>query len=59
MNAGTSPKKHQRAISTELLRQIEELADSIHYGSINLIFQDGVLVQIEKSEKIRVPQSKN
>lgn len=48
------PKKHRQAITPELLRRIEELASSIHYGSINLTFQDGVLVQIEKSEKFRI-----
>lgn len=56
MNTGPQPMKHQPAITPELLRKIEELANSIHYGSINLMIQDGVLVSIEKSEKIRIHQ---
>ena len=44
----------RRAITQEQLRQIQELAETIRYGSINLVFQDGILVQIDRSEKIRV-----
>jgi len=54
MNTGQKPAKNCQAITPELLQQIEELANSIHYGSINLIIQDGVLVSIEKSEKFRI-----
>lgn len=45
----------QQVISPDLLQKIEQLAGSLRYGSINLIFQDGVLIQIEKSEKFRIP----
>ena len=47
-------EKHRKAITSEQLRQIEEFANSIHFGSITLVFQDGILIQIEKSEKIRI-----
>lgn len=47
-----SPKR--QAISDQQLRQIQKLAESMRYGSINLVFQDGVLVQIDRSEKIRI-----
>lgn len=42
------------AISPEQLQQIEAFANSIHFGSITLLIQDGVLIQIEKNEKIRI-----
>ena len=42
-----------RAISEQQLRQIQELAQSVRYGSITLVFQDGILIQIDKNEKIR------
>lgn len=48
---GDRPKE---AISDRQFRQILDIAKTIRYGSINLIFQDGVLVQIERNEKIRV-----
>lgn len=47
------------AITEQQFQQIQQLAETIRYGSINLIFQDGVLIQIEKSEKIRIPKTQN
>jgi len=46
----------KQAISLQQLRQIQELAETIRYGSITLVFQDGILIQIDKSEKIRIPK---
>lgn len=43
-----------RAISPDQLQQIKEIAESIRFGSITLVFQDGILIQIEKSEKFRI-----
>lgn len=60
MNTGQKPAEQKQAITPTLLQQIEELANSIHHGSINLVIQDGLLIQIEKNEKIRIPaQSQN
>lgn len=47
----------QHAITPQQLRQIQELAETIRYGSITLVFQDGILIQIDKSEKIRIPKT--
>jgi hypothetical protein len=47
----------QQAITPQQLRQIQELAETIRYGSITLVFQDGILIQIDKSEKIRIPKT--
>lgn len=44
----------KESVTDQQLRQILEISRTIRYGSINLIFQDGVLVQIERNEKIRV-----
>ena len=44
----------KEAVTDQQLRQILEMAKTIRYGSINLIFQDGILIQIDRSEKIRV-----
>lgn len=46
----------RHAISEEHLRRIQSLADSIRYGTITLVIQDGRLIQIDRSEKIRIPQ---
>ena len=53
-------KKSERPvqpISPAQLKQIQELAETIRYGSIALVFQDGILVQIDKSEKIRISKT--
>ena len=42
------------AITEEQITKIRDLADSIRYGTLTLVFQDGVLVQIDRSEKIRL-----
>ncbi len=42
------------ALTPEQLRHIQALAENIKYGSITLVFQDGILIQIERNEKIRV-----
>ena len=47
-------RKQKPPITDEQLEQIRKLAEDIRYGSISLIFQDSVLVQIDKSEKIRL-----
>jgi hypothetical protein len=41
------------AISDENLKKLLELLKTIKYGSITLVVQDGVVVQVEKNEKIR------
>lgn len=43
-----------QAITPEQLKQICEMAETIRYGSISLVFQDGKLIQIERNEKIRM-----
>lgn len=44
----------KKAITDTQLKQIQELAETIRYGSITLVFQDGALIQIDKNEKIRL-----
>lgn len=44
----------QQAITSEQLQQIQGLAATLRYGAIILTFQDGILVQIDKNEKIRI-----
>lgn len=46
-------------IPNEEIRRLQELAKDIQYGTITLVFQDGMLVQLERSEKIRIPKSKS
>lgn len=36
------------------IEKLYEMANTLMYGSITLVFQDGKLIQIEKNEKVRV-----
>ncbi len=40
-------------VSGDELRTIQEMIESVRYGTICVIIQDGKIVQIEKNEKIR------
>ena len=54
MERTQTPEPQRQAISPEQLQQLQALARTIRYGSITLIFQDGLLIQIEKNEKFRI-----
>ncbi len=41
-------------ITQEELERIKKLIESVKYGSVNIIIQDGKIVQIDKNEKIRL-----
>jgi hypothetical protein len=43
--------------SRELERQVREALRTIRYGTVTLVIQDGHIVQIDKSEKIRLKRS--
>jgi hypothetical protein len=49
-------EEQRPAITPGQIKQVQELAQTIRYGSITLVFQDGILVQIDKNEKIRLPK---
>lgn len=56
---GQESKKgeQKRALTAQQIGRIQEVAATIRHGSINLVFQDGILIQINKSEKIRVSKT--
>ena len=43
-----------KEVSENQLAQIKDYIESIKYGSVNIIIQDGKIIQIDKSEKIRI-----
>ena len=45
---------HKNIIREQDLKKIVELLETIQYGSVTVIVQDGKLLQIERSEKIRI-----
>lgn len=43
-----------RAISEENLKKLLELLKTTKYGSVTLVVQDGVVIQMERNEKLRL-----
>ncbi|MDR3595713.1 YezD family protein [Clostridium sp.] len=41
-------------IEDKKLKEIFKMIEKIKYGSITLIIQDGVIIQVDKNEKIRM-----
>ena len=46
--------KEGKVLKPERLEELQKIISSVKYGSVTLIIQDGVLLQIEKNEKIRL-----
>lgn len=46
--------KSKIELGREPLQLIQELVESIRFGTISIIVQDGKIVQIEKNEKYRI-----
>lgn len=46
-HTGITPKQHQL---------LDELARDLKYGTLTLVFQDGLLVQVDRNEKFRLPK---
>lgn len=47
------PNNRQKSVA-ELLKQLDFLVGRVEFGKVELIFHQGRLVQLEKSEKLRV-----
>ena len=43
-----------KEVTPKQLAQIKDYIESIKYGSVNIVIQDGKIIQIDKSEKIRL-----
>ncbi len=43
-----------KKVTEEELERIRKLIESVKHGSVNIIIQDGKIVQIDKNEKIRL-----
>ncbi|SDB14929.1 hypothetical protein SAMN02910298_00794 [Pseudobutyrivibrio sp. YE44] len=43
-----------KEVTERQLAQIKDYIESIKFGSVNIVIQDGKIIQIDKSEKIRL-----
>lgn len=56
MAQGRPAKEEGSGITEQQLHTIEKLSRTLRYGTLTLVFQDGALVQIDRSEKMRMPR---
>jgi hypothetical protein len=47
------PQSRQQVVA-DLLKQLEQLIGRVEFGKVELVFHQGRLVQLEKTEKLRV-----
>jgi hypothetical protein len=53
-NGLTSSGQQQSPLSDKDFERLHKLLDSIKFGSVTLVIQDGKIVQMEKNEKVRL-----
>ena len=41
-----------------VVEHLEKMLETVKFGSITLVVQDGKVIQIEKNEKVRLPSNK-
>lgn len=49
-----SKDTNKKRINTKNLNEVEKIISEMKFGSVTLIVQDGIIIQIEKNEKIRL-----
>ncbi|MDP4177548.1 MAG: YezD family protein [Bacillota bacterium] len=45
---------NRKEISDEWIQKLFQVIEDVKYGSVTLIIQDGVVIQIERNEKMRL-----
>lgn len=54
MTVTTNKKEVKNQLTEKNIELLEELVSQTRFGSITIVIQDGVIVQIDKNEKIRI-----
>lgn len=45
---------NKRSISDENVKKLFEIIDDVNFGSVTIVIQNGVVIQIERNEKLRL-----
>ena len=43
---------------TRVMDRVEEALDGLRYGEVTVIVQDGTVVQVERTDRMRLPREK-
>lgn len=49
---------NRQPLGQEELLKLLEIIEEVSHGSVTLIIQDGIVIQIDRNEKIRLPKKK-
>ena len=52
-----SPAERDSALSREQLERVADALRGLQYGVVTVVVQDGVVVQIDRTEKLRLARS--
>ena len=58
-NQAKVPTIEQAAEADDALSQIRDSLRGLRFGSVNIIVQDGVVIQIDRTEKRRLRSTRN
>ena len=53
-----SPEVESLALADDAINQIRDSLRGLRFGSVNIIVQDGVIIQIDRTEKRRLRNTK-
>ena len=42
----------------QVLDRVEEALEGLRYGEVKVVVQDGIVVQVERTDRMRLPQEK-
>jgi hypothetical protein len=57
-SAGRLPRlaRSERGSGTQVLDRVQEALEGLQYGHVTVIVQDGVVVQVERTDRVRLPR---
>jgi hypothetical protein len=55
----TIPRLQRESFTEDVLNQIRDSLRGLRFGNVNIIVQDGVVIQIDRTEKCRLRGNRN
>lgn len=52
------PSRPEPATAARVLERVRAALHGLRYGEVTVIVQDGVIIQVERTERLRLPREK-
>ena len=46
----------ERTTAPQVLNRVQEALEGLQYGQVTVIVQDGVVIQVERTDRVRLPR---